>query len=66
MSSLRLGRKQRQRLSGMLANFAQVAVGALLVSTFFKEANWVVRLFAVIFISTLAIGSVLIEPEENQ
>ena len=60
-----LGRKQRQRLSAMLANFAQVAVGALLISNFFKEADWQVRLFAIILTVSSATVAVLVEPEED-
>ena len=47
----------------MLANFAQVAVGALLVSNFFKEAGGMVRLLAIVLTFALATFAVLVEPE---
>ena len=59
---IKLGTKQRERLSGMLANFAQITLGALLVSNFFKEGNGWMRLLGVSLILTWGILSVIIEP----
>ncbi len=62
---IKLGSKKRMRLSGMLANFSQLAFGALIVSNFFKEGNWTMRIAVVMMIFICVISSVVLEPEEN-
>jgi len=57
--------KKRQRLSGILANFSQVSLGAFAVNNFFKEGNWIFRLFVALFIIFCILSSVLMEPEST-
>lgn len=61
---MKLGPNQRKKLSGIFANFSQITFGTLFVSNFFKEGNWQIRVFAIVFLIASGILSVVLEPEE--
>ena len=60
-----IGSNKRKRLSGIFANSAQVMLGAIFVSNFFRESGRDIRIASIIVLAACYIFAFVLEPETN-
>ena len=60
---LNLGDNRRRRLSGIFANSAQVMLGAIFISNFFKEGGKEIQIASVLVLVGCYLFAFFLEPE---